>query len=213
MTHGRGYELELADGDVDAVRFERLLDESHPREALALWHGDALADLADEPFAAPEIRRLDELRCAPRDAIDADLEAGRHVEVIGELDALVAEQPLRERLHAQRMLALYRSAGSRRHSRPTVQARSALVEEIGVEPGAELRGCTTRSSPRIRRSTCPCRAEPRGTRRRRAGASRHLLVGAAVLLWRGRDDVRRHPGARAGGLAGHRREPRRAHRP
>ena len=72
-----------------------------PREALALWHGEALADLADEPFAAVEIRRLDDLRLrAAETAIDADLEAGRHAEVIGELNALVAEQPLREHLHA-----------------------------------------------------------------------------------------------------------------
>ena len=64
VTHGRGYELQLPERDVDAVRFERLVGESRPRDALALWRGDALADLADEPFAAAEIRRLEELRAA-----------------------------------------------------------------------------------------------------------------------------------------------------
>ena len=62
VTRGRGYELQLPDDEVDAVRFERLLEESRAREALALWRGDALADVADEPFAATEIRRLDALR-------------------------------------------------------------------------------------------------------------------------------------------------------
>src|SRR5215213_7437471 len=74
------------------------------------WRWEPLEDLADEPFAAPEIRRLEELRLrAAERAIDADLEAGRHDEVIAELDALVVANPLRERLHAQRMLALYRA--------------------------------------------------------------------------------------------------------
>ena len=79
------------------------------REALALWRGEPLADVADEPFAGAEIRRLEELRLTAAElAIDADLAAGRHHEVIAEIDALLAENPLRERLHAQRMLALYR---------------------------------------------------------------------------------------------------------
>jgi YVTN family beta-propeller protein len=140
VTRGRGYELQLTGGDVDAVRFERLLEESRPREALALWRGDALADLADEPFAAAEIRRLDELRLrAAEMAIEADLAAGRHAEVLGELDALVAEAPLRERLHAQRMLALYRSGRQSEALEAYREARTALVQEIGVEPGSELR--------------------------------------------------------------------------
>jgi DNA-binding SARP family transcriptional activator len=79
VTHGRGYELQLPADAVDVARFERLLDESRPREALALWRGDALADVAEEPFAAAEIRRLDELRVRAHElAIEADLEAGRH---------------------------------------------------------------------------------------------------------------------------------------
>ena len=84
VTHGRGYELQLPEDAVDAVRFERLLD-TRPRDALALWRGAPLADLADEPFAAAEIGRLEELRLRATElAIDADLAAGRHAEVIGE---------------------------------------------------------------------------------------------------------------------------------
>ena len=138
-TRGRGYELQLPEGAVDTVRLERLLEESRGREALALWRGDPLADVADEPFAATEIRRLEELRLrAAEMAIDADLEAGRHVAVIGELDALVAANPLREHLHAQRMLALYRAGRQSEALAAYRDARAGLVEEIGVEPGAEL---------------------------------------------------------------------------
>jgi DNA-binding SARP family transcriptional activator len=73
VTHGRGYELQLSGGGVDAVEAERLVDESRPREALALWRGEPLADLAEEPFAGTEIRRLDELRLRACElAIDAD---------------------------------------------------------------------------------------------------------------------------------------------
>ena len=140
VTRGRGYELQLPDDDVDAVRFEHLVEERRAREALALWRGDPLADVADEPFAAVEIRRLEDLRLrAAEMAIDADLEAGRHAEVIAELEALVAQHPLRERLHSRRMLALYRSGRQSEALEAYRQARSALVEEIGVEPGAELR--------------------------------------------------------------------------
>ena len=140
VTRGRGYELQLLDGEVDAARFERLLAESRAREALALWQGEALADVADEPFAAVEIRRLDELRLrAAESAIDDDLAAGRHAEVIGELEALVAAEPLREHLHAQHMLALYRSGRQSDALAAYRDARSELVDQVGVEPGGELR--------------------------------------------------------------------------
>ena len=138
VTRGRGYELQLPGDAVDAVRFEWLLD-SRPREALALWRGAPLADLADEPFAAAEIRRLEELRLRATElAIDADLAAGRHAAVIAELDALVVQEPLRERLHAQRMLALYRSGRQAEALEAYRDARAALVE-LGIEPGEELR--------------------------------------------------------------------------
>jgi predicted ATPase/DNA-binding SARP family transcriptional activator len=139
VTRGRGYELQLPEGEsVDAVRFERLLD-TRPRDALALWRGEALADLADEPFAAAEIRRLEELRLRATElAIDADLAAGCHADVIGELDALVVQEPLRERLRAQLMLALYRSGRQADALEAYRRAREVLVEQLGIEPGSEL---------------------------------------------------------------------------
>ena len=126
---------------VDVARFEQpRAPTGAAREALALWRGDALADVAGEPFAAAEIRRLEELwlRATER-AIDADLAAGRHAEVLPELEALVAAHPLQERLHAQRMLALYRSGRQADALAAYRAAREVLVEQIGVEPGPELR--------------------------------------------------------------------------
>ena len=139
-TRGRGYELQVAADAVDAGLFQRLVAEGAPREALALWRGSALADVAGEPFAAAEIRRLEELRLAAVElAIDDDLAAGRHREVMAELKALVAEEPLREKLHAQLMLALYRSGRQAEALEAYRAARAVLVEQIGVEPGPELR--------------------------------------------------------------------------
>jgi DNA-binding SARP family transcriptional activator len=156
VTHGSGYELQLPEDAVDVARFERLVAESRPREALALWRGDALADVREEPFAGAEIRRLDELRVhAEEQAIEADLAAGRHAEVIGELEGLVAQHPLRERLHAQRMLALYRSERQSEALEAYQQARGALVEQIGVEPGRR------RSPPAPARSGWPARSPGR----------------------------------------------------
>src|SRR3954470_5456983 len=149
VTRGRGYELRLAADRVDAARFECLVAAAADaggaaarlaREALALWRGAALADVADEPFASAEIRRLDELRLRATElAIDGELAGGRHRELIGELEALVAAHPLSERLHALRMLALYRSGRQAEALAAYRHARQVLVEEIGVEPGAELR--------------------------------------------------------------------------
>src|SRR4051794_34902893 len=140
VTRGRGYELRLGDGDVDALRFAALVADDLPREALALWRGAPLADVAEEPFAAGEIRRLEELHLtAAERAIDGDLAAGRHREVLAELEVLVARDPLREGLQAQRMLALYRSGRQAQALQAYRQARSALVEQIGVEPGPALR--------------------------------------------------------------------------
>jgi DNA-binding SARP family transcriptional activator/WD40 repeat protein len=140
VTRGRGYELRLGDGELDARRFEELVVAGAARDALRLWRGAPLADVADEPFAAAEIRRLHELRVAAIElAIDGDLAAGRHLEVAGELDALVTEHPLRERLHAQRMLAFYRCGRQAEALDAYRLVRSVLVEEIGVEPGPELR--------------------------------------------------------------------------
>src|SRR4051794_9141308 len=149
-TRGRGYELRVDPEAIDVARFERLLAEagrapdasasaSAARTALALWRGPALADVAGEAFAAVEARRLEELRLNALElAIEGDVAAGRHREVIGELDSLLAERPWRERLHALRMLALYRSGRQAEALAAYRNARRALSEEIGVEPGHEL---------------------------------------------------------------------------
>jgi WD40 repeat protein/DNA-binding SARP family transcriptional activator len=151
LTRGRGYELRIDAELVDACRLERLVSEAAraaeagdggdaARAALALFRGAPLADVADEPFAAPEIRRLEELRLVAAElAVDADLAAGRHQEVITEIDALLADNPLRERLHAQRMLALYRCGRQGEALEAYRSARATLVDEIGVEPAPELR--------------------------------------------------------------------------
>ena len=151
VTRGRAYELRIDDELVDVWRFEQLVAEAaraaeagdpgnDARAALALFRGDPLADVADEPFAIGEIRRLEELRLAASElAIDADLAAGRHHELVGEIDALLAENPLREGLHAQRMLALYRCGRQAEALEAYRLARHTLVEDIGVEPSPELR--------------------------------------------------------------------------
>lgn len=144
ITRGRGYELRVDPDAVDALRFERLLtpgeNRSHADEALALWRGPPLDDLADEPFAAPEIRRLEDLWLGAREAaIDDALAAGRDAALLGELDDLVVAHPLRERLHGQRMLALYRSGRQADALEAFRYARKVLVDEVGLEPGTELR--------------------------------------------------------------------------
>ena len=140
VTRGHGYELRLGEGEVDARRFERLVAEGAPREALALWRGPPLDDVATEPFASLEIRRLEELRLTAAElAFEQDLAAGRHAEVIGEIQALLAQEPLRERLHGLRMLALYRSGRQADALGAYRRARDELVNAIGIEPGPELR--------------------------------------------------------------------------
>ena len=151
VSRGRGYELRVAEEAVDALRFEDLVEEAARQPtgtganglagaALELWRGAPLANVASEPFAAPEIGRLEELHLRAIElAIDAELAAGRHAEVVGRLEALIAEEPLRERLHAQRMLALYRDGRQSEALEAYHEARAALIEQIGVEPGPELK--------------------------------------------------------------------------
>ncbi len=140
VTRGHGYELRIDADSVDAGRFERLLAGGSPREALALWRGPPLDDVAGEPFAATEIRRLQELHLSALErAIERDLDAGRHRDVVGELESHVATEPLRERLHSQLMLALYRCGRQSDALDAYRRVRTALVDTIGVEPGPELR--------------------------------------------------------------------------
>ena len=151
VTRGRGYELQVAEDAVDAARFERLVElgrreadqgivDGSVRGALELWHGAPLADVAEEPFAPAEVRRLEELHLrAVELAIDAELAAGGHREVIPELEKLIAEHPTHERFRAQRMLALYRAGRQSDATEAYREASRTLVAEIGAGPGPELR--------------------------------------------------------------------------
>ena len=140
VTHGRGYELRVGREQVDVGRFERLLAQGAAREALALWRGRPLADIDGEPFAVGQVRRLEEMHTVALElAIDQDLQAGRHGEVLAEIEGLLAQEPLRERLHALRMLALYRAGRQAEALAAYREARAVLIEEIGIEPGPELR--------------------------------------------------------------------------
>lgn len=139
-TVAPGYRLRVSDGELDANRGWHLLAEGKPEEALALWRGEPLADFAHSGFAQADIARLVELRLAAVEAhIDRELTAGRHTQAIGELEALVREYPLRERLRSQLMLALYRSGRQADALEAYQDARRALTEELGVELGRELR--------------------------------------------------------------------------
>jgi DNA-binding SARP family transcriptional activator len=149
-TRAPGYVLRADPEWIDATRFERLLRAARGavarerrellEQALALWRGPALADFAFEQFAQAEIRRLEELRLvAVEERIDADLELGRHGDVTGELEALAAAHPLRESLRRQLMLALYRSGRQAEALDAYQEARARFVEELGIEPGPELR--------------------------------------------------------------------------
>ena len=145
-----GYLLHLEPEELDLARFERLCAEARGREpeaaavaltdALALWRGRPLADFAYDSFAQAEIARLEELRVAAiEQRIEAELACGRHAELVGELEALVAEHPLRERLRRQLMLALYRSGRQTEALDAYRDARITLVGELGIEPSPALK--------------------------------------------------------------------------
>jgi DNA-binding SARP family transcriptional activator len=152
-TRTPGYALVVDVEAIDLRRFERLVDEGsralgdgRPAEAadclragLALWRGRALADVADEPLLRAEAGRLEELRLlALERRVEADLAVGRHAELVGELEALVTQHPLRERLRAQLMLALYRSGRQANALEVYRRARQTLVGELGLEPSPML---------------------------------------------------------------------------
>lgn len=153
QTRSPGYLLAV-DGDrIDAVRFERLLDEAQRARAcgdpsrsatvlaqgLELWRGEALADFSYAEWAQAEIARLEELHLvAIEEWIDARLDLGQHNEVLGELEALVIAHPLRERLWAARMLALYRSGRQAEALRSYEDLREKLAEELGIDPSPAL---------------------------------------------------------------------------
>ncbi|MGH9116901.1 MAG: BTAD domain-containing putative transcriptional regulator [Acidimicrobiales bacterium] len=178
VTRAPGYVMVIDTEELDVTRFERLfalgsglVDEEPSRastvlgEAIDLWRGPALGDLAYEAFAQGEIVRLEELRLAAVEwRIDADLALGRHHDLLGELTRLVAEHPLRERLRGQQMLALYRSDRQAEALAAFEELRQALLDEMGLDPGPELRAIeyailrqdeTSRRPPRPRATNLP----------------------------------------------------------
>src|SRR6266545_4733480 len=162
VTEGAGYALRVEPDELDAARFERIAEQGRAaltqrsygeaaerlHEALALWRGPALADLRYEPFAQAEITRLEELRLAAvEDRIEAELFLGRHDQLVAELEALVSENPLRERLRRQLML-----------STPTALRAMYSWSSLGWSRAPSCASSSRRSSARTSRSPagrCP----------------------------------------------------------
>jgi DNA-binding SARP family transcriptional activator len=153
VTGPGGYLVRVETDELDVARFDRLCRRARRaliggdpasaartfREAESLWRGEALADLTREPFAAAAIARLEEARLsAVSERIEAEMALGHHAELVGELEALVAAEPLRERPYAQLMLALYRSGRQAEALRAYLGLRAMLVQELALEPSREL---------------------------------------------------------------------------
>ena len=202
-THGRGYLLAVDPAQLDAERFEASVadgraalesgDAGRAAELLVaglqLWRGRALEEFAYEPFAQAEIARLDEARLAAlEDRSDAELRMGGGAELVPELEQLVVEHPLRERLLSSLMVAMYR-AGRQTDALEVFQiARRRLVDELGLEPGPELHELQRRILEHDPSLGAPRRLAPRsGPRRARSvvvaavGALAALVVGVLVL--------------------------------
>jgi DNA-binding SARP family transcriptional activator len=171
VTKAPGYAIRVEPGELDVERFERLAGEGGRQlvDALALWRGPPLADVAHTRFARQEIGRLQERRLAVlEERIEADLALGRRADLIAELEALAAEHPLRERFRALLMLALYRGGRQAEALDVYQEARRKLVHELGIEPGRELRELhqtILRQDPVLEP-----RADPRAVERRREDA-------------------------------------------
>jgi YVTN family beta-propeller protein len=199
ITEGHGYSLRVEPGQTDVDRFETLVAQGRGareqgdaltagvvlREALALWRGPALADFAYEPFAQSEIARLQESRLAAlEDRIDADLASGEHARLVGELEGLVREHPVRERLRGQLMLALYQSGRQADALDAYRDARRELLDELGLEPGRalqDLERAILAHDPALETPSRPgARGSPAAIGRRLRGAV--LIAAAGALL-------------------------------
>jgi DNA-binding SARP family transcriptional activator len=188
-----GYVLRVEEGSIDLRRFEQLVAAAEPlparersaklAEALKLWRGPALADLTAEPGLQSEIARLDELRLTTLERrIDADLEAGRCAELVGEIEALIAAHPLREHLRWQLILALYRAGRQAEALEVYRETRRVLTEELGLEPSPalqELERAILRQDPAIAPASPP---EPPASAAREEPPKRRLLLGVLLAL-------------------------------
>jgi YVTN family beta-propeller protein len=208
MTRGSGYVLAVDERELDIKRFERGLSEAEraleagdakqaarvARDALALWRGPALYDVAYESFAQTEAARLEELRLVALETrIEAELVLGKHTQLVGELEAVVAEHPARERFRAQLMVALYRSGRQSDALEVYRQGARLLMDDFGLEPSPELReleqkilnhseelGAQRAWRPVVRRRQPADATHATAARQRRHGAG--LLVAGGALL-------------------------------
>jgi YVTN family beta-propeller protein len=193
-TRPTGYLLQVADDELDVDRFRQLREQGRLEEALALWRGPPFADFADEHFAQPEIARLEELRlnCVEQ-RIEMEIAEGRHTAVVGELEALIREHPMRERPRAHLMLALYRSGRQVEALDAYQDARRTLTEELGVDPSPELRELEKQilrqdasldfvATPDPESRVAQPVAEPRSQFLARKGARWLVLAGLVLIL-------------------------------
>src|SRR5205085_10455801 len=188
-TRAPGYFLRAERDEYDLGRFETLAEAARGTsdpvrraqflaEALALWRGPGLAEFRREPFARPAARRLAELRLGALEArVAAELELGRHERLVAELEALVEEEPLREQLRRQLMVALYRSGRQAEALAAYRGGRRLLVEELGIEPGPELQ-----ELERAILRHDPTLAEPQASRARARGCVIAAVPQLAELL-------------------------------
>jgi DNA-binding SARP family transcriptional activator len=192
-----GYRLAVEPEAVDATRFEQLVErargiagadpqgaEAALAEALALWRGPALAEAAYRDWAAGESARLDELRVQAQELrLEAIVASGRPSEAIGDLEQLVRSEPLRERLWSLLILALYRAGRQADALATFTQARTRLVEDLGVEPSAELRRLHQQVLGQDPALEVACRPAPRRFRRRWRATWAVLPSSAAARSW------------------------------
>ena len=213
VTQGRGYLLRVEPGELDLERFQAVLEAGRRelasgdperaadmlRAGLELWRGPALADFAYEAFAQAPIAQLEELRLgAVEDRVEADLALRRHQQLVGELTALVKQNPLRERMRTQLMLALYRCGRQAEALDVYQEYRRALAEELGLDPSPRLQqleaAILARDPSLDGPAAGPAAAAPavrararRRLARGRAGLGVSVIVGIAaavvVLVW------------------------------
>ena len=183
VTRPTGYLPRGESGELDAERLERAVEDGNLEQltaALALWRGAPLTQLAYQSFAQRDIARLEELRLAAIEArIEAELELGREGTVIPELEALVREHPLRERLRGQLMLALYRSGRQSEALQAYQDARRTLTAELGLEPGRQLQELERKILNQDETLEAPERREPAALRRR---GGLLIVAGGALVL-------------------------------
>src|SRR5215210_5947951 len=198
-THGRGYRLRVEPEALDLERFERCMESGRDaltagdperaaaefRAGLGMWRGPPLPELAETAEARVEIDRMLERRVlALEGRVEADLACGRHAELIAELEAAVAREPMRERLRAQLMLALYRSGRQAEALEVHRDGRRVLTEHLGLEPGPELtrlERAILKHDPVLEPPPAPTPPR-RAAREREPGRRRLILLAAAGIL-------------------------------